>query len=186
MSDDAPTRVPVKERENIFNYVRPSPRVKLAAALYGSGVARTKKEAAQAAGLHPQYLSLLRNNPEVNQIIGEAERAVRFKTEDISTLLQRLGRESLMTIDEIRTDPTAKAETRLKAAVDLADRSPETAKTQKHQVTSFSIDGEDAQAIIAALAESQQVQDQYAQEVQGNYVKVDLRDMEAKKDVRET
>ena len=43
----------------------------------------------------------------------------------------------------------------LRAAIDLADRSPETQKVQKHQVESFSLSGKDAKEIAVEVIKKQ-------------------------------
>jgi hypothetical protein len=93
----------------------------------------------------------------------------------MSTVIQELGRKGLVKIALMMESDEVKDELRLRAAMDLADRSPETSKTSK-----LSIEGDltiregDAQRLIQALVEASQADEKYAREVsQGDYIKVD-------------
>lgn len=155
----------------VFDSIRPSPRVRLAAALYGSGKARSKREACQAVGLNPAYLTLLRDNPEVTSIVEEAAHSVNFQTKDAGALLAQLGRRALKNIHTIMEDGESEAN-RLRAAIDLADRSPETGKIIKAHVTSFNIDAGDASKLASAMVEAARAKAQWASEVQDGFVRV--------------
>lgn len=156
----------------IIASVKPSPRTRRAAQLYGSGIAKTKKEAAEIAGIHPGYLTNLSNgNSEIKRLIGEAEKSASIAVGDINQTLIRLGREGLATIDQIRRNASSEA-IQLKAAIDLADRSPETSKVQKHQVESLSLDGEDVERLTKAMVESARIRADFAEVHEANYVKV--------------
>lgn len=166
-----------KEYGDYREYVREmdlSPRVKLAARLYGSGLAPTKKAASIAAGLHPQYLTMISSigNEKVRNIIGEAEEAIRFKTEDISTLLARCGREGLHKIHALMgQSPDERIQ--LKAAMDLADRSNETSKVQKLASVGMSLSGDDVERLTRALVESAKVREEFKEAAEGDYIRVE-------------
>jgi hypothetical protein len=150
-----------------------SPRVRLAAKYYNSGIAKTLREAAHLACLHPGTLYAMNasNNEEFNRISGEAAKNADIATGDISAVLQRLGRNALITIEDLRAKSESEA-IRLKAAIDLADRSPETSKVQKMQVQTISMDGKDVEALTKALVESEHVQRDFKEVTVGDFVKV--------------
>lgn len=163
-----------RPQDDYFRFKEPSPRVKLAAQLYGAGIVKTQAEASRAAGLSPNYLSTLMNNDRVRQLVTEAHTSIVDKTEDIQLALKELGRKGLKTIEAIMEDTQGVLPAvRLKAAIDLADRSNETTKIQKHQITSFSLDGDDVMALSKALVESSRTQERYRHEVQADFVRID-------------
>lgn len=157
-----------------FAAVKPSPRVVAAATLYGSGAVGTKKEASEAAGLHPNYLTMLTaaGNPEVNRIITESQRLVLDEAQSMSSVMQHLGRKAIAQIAGLM-ESSASERIRLEAAKDLADRTPTTAKTQSHTITSFSLNGDDAREIAAALVASSQARAVYAHEVADGFVRIE-------------
>lgn len=159
---------------NHFSTVKPSPRVALAATLYGSGAAKTKTEASKMAGLFPQYLNMLTaaGNPEVHRIITESQRRVLDNSIDTTQILQELGRKALATIVGVM-EASGNEALKLKAAVDLADRSPETSKIARAAVTTLTLDGEDVQRLAQALVRSASVRSQYQSLAEGDFVKVD-------------
>lgn len=151
-----------------------SPRVKLAARLYATGACKTKQEASEAAGLNKNYLTLLNNNPYVSDLIREIDKQIETGVVDMSKVLVMLGRKAVVAIAGTMEDSTVKPELRFKAAQDLADRSPETSKTQKLAIDSqLTMTPESAQAIAAALVESARLQETYQSAASGDYIKVD-------------
>ena len=161
--------------ESPLSKIKPSPRVKQAAVLYATGVASSKKQASQMAGLHPNYLTMLTSagNEEVNRIVSETQRRVLDQTVDTATILNELGRKALSTVVGIMEAGQSEA-LRLKAAIDLADRSPETSKVVRAQVTSLTLDGEDAQKLAEALLQSATVRQQHTKVTNGDFVCVDI------------
>jgi hypothetical protein len=149
------------------------PRVKTALRLYVSG-AMTQKDAARTAGIHPQYLVMLKRNPLVRQYINDLERQIDAGTVNMSAAIAELGRRGLAKIARLM-DGAESEMIQFKAAQDLADRSPETAKTNKLSVEGdLTIQHGDAQALMQALVEAAKATQTYAGEVsQGDYVKVD-------------
>ncbi len=150
-----------------------SPRIRLAAKYYNSGIAPTLGEAARLAGLHPGtlYAMNVSDNEEYKRIGDQAAKNADIATGEISIVLQRLGRNALQTIEDLRINAD-KDETKLKAAIDLADRSPETSKIQKLQVQSISLDGKDVEVLTRSLVEAAEVQGRFTDATTGDYVKV--------------
>ena len=145
----------------------------MAARLYATGACKTQKEASAAAGLHPNYLTLLMSeNRMVQDFVSRIDREIESDAVDMSKMLVTLGRRGVRNIAQLMENGESE-QVRFKAAQDLADRSPETSKIQKHAVASFSIEGEDAKAIAAALVESATVSRQFAEVGSGDFVRVD-------------
>jgi len=159
------------EQDSPLNKVKPSPRVKLAAQLYATGAAPTKKVASEMAGLHPNYLTMLRDNPAVQDIISGTQTRVSDEAVSASALVQTLAAEAIETIAKIMRSSGSEA-LKLKAAVDLADRAPETSKVQKHAVASFSLNSVDAKDLARALVEAAGVKKEFAHVSQENFVRV--------------
>lgn len=152
-----------------------SPRVKMAAKLYVTGACKTKKEASIAAGLAPNYLTLLRDNPLVNEYINRIEDRIEDGSVDMSKVLVTLGRKAVVGMARMMESETVKDDIRFKAMQDLADRSPETSKTIKQQMTSdLSMTVESAALLAAALVESARNKENYIQAAQGDYITVDI------------
>lgn len=148
-----------------------SPRVKLAARLYATAIAPTKKAACEAAGLEPNALSQLRNEPKLNSLIARIDRDLESGVVDMQEVIRTLGRQAVRNIGQIMCDDSVKDEVRLTAARDLADRSPETSKTLKLQTeTSLTISDENANLIRSAMLESARARLQYAEAAKGDYI----------------
>lgn len=153
-----------------------SPRVKTALRLYVSGAVRTQGEAARLSGMDKHYLSQLKvQNPVAQAYIAKLEAEIESGAVNMNAAIQQLARKGLMTIAKMMESDLVKDELRLKAAMDLADRSPETSKTNKLSIEAdLSIRHEDANRLIAALVESSVAEATYAPLVsEGDYVKVD-------------
>ncbi len=154
-----------------------SPRAALAARLYASGACKTKGEAAEAAGLSKGYFYVLsspKNGSErVRSLIEQVDSEIQSKTVDMSKVIELLGRRAVRNIADHMENASSEA-LRLKAATDLADRSPETQKTQRTIAASFSVDGEDAKALAAAMVESANIQKKYAHVAEGDYIEVNV------------
>jgi hypothetical protein len=154
-----------------------SPRVKLAARLFATGAVPTKKEAAEAAGLNPTYFSVIsspdhsRYIPLVGTLMEDIDKAMHDKSIQTSALLELIGREALIEMrDMMKTSQNAAI--KFKATQDLLDRSPDTSKIHKHQVAGFSIAGEDAKQIAAALVQSAHVRAMVGDAVLGDFVRI--------------
>ena len=128
-----------------------------------------------AAGLHPNYLTMLtgpNGSPAVKNVMAEMEAALHDKTLDMSAVMQYLGRKALVKVGTLLDSQNERIV--LDSAKELLDRSPETQKTTKFQVDSFTLDGQDVAALISALTESAKVSAEHAAAANGlNEVIVD-------------
>lgn len=151
-----------------------SPRTKLAARLYATGAARTIKEAAGIAGIHPVTLSgRLQTEPRMAAIASDIEHEMTAGIVDMSRVLQRLGRKALVNMEQLMDDGS-KEEIRFRATQDLLDRSPETSKTQKLQLEGdFVMTQEQIETLTRALVESAEASQEYAAAADGDYVTAD-------------
>lgn len=152
-----------------------SPRVRLAARLYATGAAKTKKEASEMAGLHPNYLTMLTSengSEKVKSLINDVDTLVADESIETSKLIRILGRRALGKIGGLMESQNEHVA--LKAAQDLADRSPDTSKTQKVQVESLTLDGEDVRELTKAMLESARERERYAHVAVDGLVEVDV------------
>ena len=156
-----------------------SPRLRAAHRLYSSGAVPSKRAAAEAVGLHPQYYYLMSSpqvgNPGLRLLRDEIDEAIQDKTIDMSRVLTMIGRKAIQSLYEIMQMSDSEG-LRLKAAQDLADRSPETSKTIKHAVANINISGADARDIAAALVSSAKAREEFAHVAEGDFVRVDMKD----------
>lgn len=150
-----------------------SPRMRIAAKLYQSGIAKTLGEAAKLAGLAPSslYAMNISENDEFNRISNKAAVDREIATGDISVVLQRLGRSALTKLNSLM-ETSGSEGIQLKAAQDLADRSPETSKVQKLAISSISLDGQDIGKITAAMVEAAEVKMKFVEVTTGDFVRV--------------
>jgi len=148
--------------------VRPSVPVRNALRLYVSGACKTKREASAAAGLHPNYLTMLtgpNGSPAVRNLMAEMEAQLHDATLDMSHVMTYLGRKAAMKAGLLLDSGNERIA--LDAAKELMDRSPETQKTQRLQVDSFTLDGKDVWALIAALTESSTTRSEHVHAING-------------------
>lgn len=158
--------------------VKASPRVRMAARLYASGAVPTKKAASAAAGLHPNYLTMLSRpgveNPEVERVIGEVDHAIQDKTVALSqviALLSRRAAEKMRDLMESENEHIV-----FKASTDILDRNPDTSKMHKSAILHAPLEQGDAQALAKALVEAAQVRERYAGIVEGDFIRVDMEE----------
>lgn len=140
--------------------------------LYETGAAKTKKEASTLAGLDPSTFTV--NTYRVpGQVQPEQDRVRAMldeKAVDMSVLLNALGMKAIERIhDLMEGSPDHKIQ--LRAAIDLADRAPQTSKVQRHQVTALTLDGKDAAAIAEALVAAARVREEYSISATGDFVR---------------
>lgn len=158
-----------------FRYRKPTPRLRLAERLYQSGAVPTKKAAARAAGLNPvTYYAMTMprvGNEQIHQIGDDIDAAIHDRTINMSKVLALLGRKAVGKLNGLMDSNSEMIQ--LKAAQDLADRSPETSKTIKHEVASISLSGQDAKEMAQALVESARSRDKFSHLVDGDFVKVE-------------
>jgi hypothetical protein len=155
----------------IFQRIKPGPRVRMAARLYASGAVPTKRAACEAVGLHPAYLTMLRENPEVVTIISEVDRAISDKNTSLSELIQLMARKAAQKLNSLVDSNNEHVA--LKAVGEVLDRTPETSRTMKHQVTSFKMESSDAAALALALVEGARAKEKFIALASGDFVKVD-------------
>ncbi|CAB4165190.1 hypothetical protein UFOVP1537_8 [uncultured Caudovirales phage] len=157
--------------QSILSYQRKSsmsPRVRMAMRLYGNG-SMTQKEAAQAAGLHKVYVAnLVNKSPLVANFIDKIQGELDEQAVDMGKVIKAAGRKAIENIYltmEHGDNPALK----LKAAIDLADRSPETSKIQRVQVEAFTLGSADVELLAQAMAEGRTAQEQFALEVRNGF-----------------
>lgn len=148
-----------------------SPRIRMALRMYANAAVPTLQAAAEAVGISYVHLTLMAKSPAGQEFMANAHEIISQKAIETNVLIQQLGRRALEVIAGQMEDASSEA-LRLKAAIDLADRSPETSKIQRHQVESFTLDGKDAKAIAEALVQGRSVRDQFAHLATENFDKV--------------
>ena len=158
---------------------RISPRVRLAARLYASGLAPTKGQAADAAGLSRQTFYLVSSpgvdNPEIKNLLGETDRIVLDKTATLSSRVHALADRAVETLH--RLVQSNNEHVALKAASDVLDRVPETSKTLKHEVRGgFALGHEEAKLLATALAAGARVREKNELLASGNVVHVEIEE----------
>lgn len=161
--------------ESIFKNIKPSPRVKLAVRLYTTGICKTKREAGEAAGLHPSYLTMLtgpNGSDPVKNLMSEIDEQIANKTIETSAIIQSLGRKALGKMGKLME--TGSEGVQFRSAQDLLDRSPETSKTQRIETIAFSLDGEDAATLAKAMIESAKSDKDYDSIAEEGLMEVDL------------
>jgi hypothetical protein len=139
--------------------------------MYAFGAVKTLTEAAEVVGLSVPYLSLKKNSPAGEAYMQSAQQILDDKTANTSEILNRLGRRALEVIGE-KMENAKDDKIQLRAAIDLADRAPETSKVQKVQVESFTLAGRDAKAIAEALVAGKSVNELFGHLREGNMDKV--------------
>jgi hypothetical protein len=145
----------------------------MAARLYVTGVVKTKKAAAEAVGLHPAWFTRMTIlNPATRKLIGDMDSTIQDESIALSKIIAMLSRRAAGRLSQLMDSDNEHIA--LKASSDILDRNPETSKSIKATVTSFSLSGEDAKAIAASLVESAKVRDQYKELAQGDFVKVNM------------
>jgi hypothetical protein len=147
-----------------------------AARMYGAGIARTKGEAADMAGVPRAtfYIqsSPLNGHPDVLRAMSEIQEMIQDKAVGMSAILIAAGRKAVGHIAGAMEDEGLHPALRLKAAIDLADRSPEATKVQKHQIEGLSIAGQDAQKLAEALVAGARITAEFGHEVVRDFVRV--------------
>ena len=154
-----------------------NPALRLAVRALASGAVTTKKEAAALAGVTPEYFSQLTAyvapSKALMELMAEVEQKIADKTIDLSATVRLLSREAVGKALDIMRESKSEA-LQLKAAHDFMDRNPEISKTQKHIVTTFSLDGQDAKELAAVLVESASARGQFPEVEEGDFVAVDM------------
>lgn len=157
---------------NPLRNVKPSPRVRQALWLFQSGACKSRREASAAAGLHPNYLTMLMNGSEpTKRLANQIQEQIESEATDMSVVLQRVGRLAVSKL--VRLMDEGSESIQFQAAKDLADRSPETQKTQRLEVEGLSLAGRDAKQIAEALVEAAQAQERFADVARDGLVEID-------------
>lgn len=151
-----------------------SPRIRMAARLYASGACRTKREAARVAQINPEWFTTMSNhNPETRRIADAVDAAIDDQSVDMSTTLRTIGREAIKKIRGLMEADNPHIA--LKAAVDLADRSPEVSKIHKHEVAGqMSVRPDDAKMLAEALVAAAEARRRYVDQVKDGFSRVEV------------
>lgn len=139
-----------------------SPRVRMALRMYVNAAVPSLSEAARVVGISYGHLALCARSPAGRQFMATAHEIINDKAAATNVLIEKLGRRALEVIGQTMEDASSEA-LRLKAAIDLADRSPETAKSQKLSLEAFTLAGKDAQLLAQALVEGKEVEARFAE-----------------------
>lgn len=159
--------------------IAPSPRIKMAARLYASGAVKTKREAAKVAQINPEWFTTMTNhNEETRRIVGAVDQAIDDQSVDMSAVLRTVGREAIKRIHGLMLEENPHIA--LKAAVDLADRSPETSKIQRHEIAAMTVRAEDAKELASALVAAAEAKRRFAEQVKDGLVRVNVEVEDAK------
>ena len=106
-------------------------------------------------------------NEVTRRVQDDIERAIEDQTVSLSRVIAMASRKAAKTINKLMD--SSNEHIQLKASSDILDRNPETSKTVKAQVSSFSIDSADVAEIAKALVETARIKER-------------LRDVDAKRD----
>lgn len=148
-----------------------NPRVRMALRMYAFGACKTITEAADVCGLSTSWLSQKKNSPAGKAYMEAAQQILDDKTANTSQVLDRLGRRALGVIGGLM-ESSKDERIQLRAATDLADRSPTYSKVQKMQVESFTLGSRDAKAIAEALVAGKSVNEQFKEIAAGDFDRV--------------
>jgi len=144
----------------IYDDMKITPKIRMATLLFETGVVKTKAEAAEMVGISRAHFYNMTNlNGATRHMANEIQSMVKDESVATSKILQIISRKAIGKLDQLMD--SGNETIAFRAAQDLADRGPETQKTQKLQVESLTITGEDARALAAAMVESAQVQKDY-------------------------
>ena len=151
----------------------PSPRVRQAMRLYATAAVPTKAAAADAVGLsrsalYNDSMPSLGDTP-TRRLFDQVDEALADRTINMSRVLAMLSREAIGKISNLMRYSESE-QIQLKAAVDLADRAPDTSKTQKIAAVGVTLSGKDVHELAAVMAESAQAQEDFNEIGQDDYV----------------
>jgi hypothetical protein len=148
-----------------------TPRVKLAARLYATGAAKTKRQAAEMAGLSPSVFYITSTTePQVSDLILEIDREMAAEHVNMAKLLEKAGRRAVRNVFKLM-ETSNDEKIQLAAAKDLADRSPETSKVTKVDLSvSVPISQDQFEAMRKAMLESANLAQQFPTAASGNFV----------------
>lgn len=110
---------------------------------------------------------------QVSSLAAQVQKELEDETIDTARLIKRLGRHALVKIAGMMDDPNAKHETQLKAAQDLADRSPETSKVVNINArVETPLTEDQVAALRRGMIEAAALRDKYARAAEGSFVTV--------------
>jgi hypothetical protein len=145
--------------------------------LYVHTAVPSLSKAADAVGLNPRYLALMSRTSAGKEFMKTAHEHINNTALQTNELIERLGRRAVEVIGTTMEDASSEA-LRLKAAIDLADRAPETSKIHKHQVEGLMLSGEDARQIAESMVAAAAVRQANAHLRTQNFDKVNLDGVE--------
>lgn len=148
-----------------------SPRIRMALRMYALAAVPTMTAAAEACGVNLAYLSMMANSPAGKAYMQTVQEILDEKAISTTDLINKLGRRAIEIIGGLAENAGSQS-IQLKAAIDLADRSPETSKTTKVQVDSFSLSGKDARLLAESIVQGRSVHERFGTEVLGNVDRV--------------
>lgn len=149
----------------------------MALRLYVHTAVPTLQEAAKAAGLHYGYLWKMSRTKAGKEFMKTALDHINDTALQTNVLIEKLGRRAIEIIGTQMETASSEA-LRLKAAIDLADRAPETSKIHKHQVEGLMLSGEDARQIAESMVAAASVRQANAHLRTQNFDKVNLDGIE--------
>jgi hypothetical protein len=154
-----------------YEITKLSPKAKLALRALASGAARTNKDAAAVAQIHPAYIPRLKNSEPGRAFMAQQDEMLDKAAANLSGFIRAISAEATVRMTQLMRNASSEA-IQFRAAQDLMDRNPDLSKVQKHQVDSVSIDGKDAQRLAEALVAASSVRREYKALAEGNYIKV--------------
>lgn len=149
------------------------PRARMALRLYVHGAVDNLTQAAKAVGLHPRYVHKVSRTSAGIAFMENAHTLINNTALSTNMLIEKLSRRGIEVIGTIMEDGGSEA-LRLKAAIDLADRGPETSKIHKHQVESFTLGSEDAKAIAESMVQAAVLRAKHSNLATENFDRVNL------------
>lgn len=149
------------------------PRARMALRLYVHAAVPNLTQAAKAVGLNPRYLAKVSRSQAGQEFMKTAHELINDTALDTNQLIQKLSRRAIEVIGTTMEDASSEA-LRLKAAIDLADRGPETSKIQKHQVESFTLGSADAKAIAESMVQAAALRQRHSNLEHENFDRVNL------------
>lgn len=155
----------------------PSPRLKTAIRLHATGAAKSKKQAAEMAGISYGQMAVMTapsaGNEKVSNLYENVDQLLNDKAIDLSTLKRRLAEEGLRTAGRLMVH-SGKDEVQLRAALELMDRHEDTARITKTQIEAPKITEGDAKLLAEALVQAAEARRRHMHVAVGDYVKVDV------------
>lgn len=148
------------------------PRTKMALKLYVSGAVRTQREAGELAGVTASTVSNARRSPAGRAFEESFDSGVKERSMSLSAVIAKLS-EKALDVMAAQIESGSTEQVKFMAAKDILDRNPETSKTSKVQMESFTLTGRDAKELAQALAEGRTPHPADRQVETGDFVRVD-------------